>query len=353
MILKRKKTEGNYEKKKKNLPLLLAVIALGIVFFIFLFFHSASDKRSAKDLVAFAGADRESEGSSPKDPASSKGEGLAFAPLTEETGTPLYDDAGNPLYADENGNVFTCGEKGDRFLYDWEGRPIYDSEGYRLCVDSYGNYYVSAQNGLKELRDEYGSVVFDAKGRKLFLDDYGNAYVLSEGDRVLVAGDGTPITDLEGNEIHLLGTAKDEVYATKESVRGEMKLAADAVHETIYGTSADAAAAYKTALHQAALSARNALHGAADATGDALRASPGTVGAFAKDTLQGAAEGAGEVLDSAGNAAVNTGNMWYSFLVNDWEKLKKDLVTPTEAFSGGNSPNALEDTEHELFPRGD
>ncbi|MBQ9511805.1 MAG: hypothetical protein IJR58_01265, partial [Lachnospiraceae bacterium] len=317
------------------------------LFFVFLIYTAFRANLSAKDLRGTSsetdvlGKQREKEG-------------LSYAQLTDEEGNPLYDNDGNLLYVDEEGNVFMIDKDGHRKLVDWDGNAIFDEESRRMCVDPYGNYYVLDDSGRMELKDEYGKSIFSADGRKTYLDSYGNAYVLEDdGMEVLLASDGTIVTDLNGNRILLTGLASDKLYATGQAYRTHMKLAADATHEAIYGTSAAFGESYKSALHAAAMRTRQALHQAADATGAYVRDAYGNLRDSAGNLVDEAASGAEGAVNVAGEAAAESANTWWSFLVNDWNKLKKDITTPLSEFENGNKPNALEDEHYELFHWGD
>lgn len=336
----RRKTEGNYEKKRKNYPLIAAVVLFAAVFLGFLVLSAVRGSVSAKDLVASAGAGKtvtEDEGAY----------ALTFAPLLDENGCSVYDNAGHTLYVDEDGNVFYEDEDGYRRLVGWEGQPILDHEGTHMCVDLCGNYFVPATSGLWELRSEYGTPVCDEEGKGLHVDTFGNFFVIdASGGRVLVTASGKSVTDTNGNRVFLTGSAQDAIYGTSRRLREEKTLAADYVHETIQGASEGAGEAFRGHIQSAALRTRETLRVAADKTGDFVRESADDFRESSLEAVEGVKNAASDVEESAKGAA----NSWYSFLRNDWEKLKKDLVTPADEFSNGNIPNPEENEINELFP---
>lgn len=341
-LFHQKKTEGNYEDRKKNLLLLLLVLVFAVFFLTFLAVSALKGSVTAKDLVSTGGGQREEEAL-----AKEGAYELTFAPLLNDDSSPVCDNEGHPLTVDEEGNVFYEDENGDRLLVGWEGQPITDEEGRRLSVDRYGNYYALDESGRRALRDEYGRPRCAEDGKTLYVDSYGNPYVLDDdGAKVLTGASGEKVVDTNGNRVLLTGSAQDAVYAASGALREKKDLAADKVHETLYGASARAGEAFRGHIRTAALRTRETLRNAAKATG-----------AFVRDSYEGIKDSPGEVLQGAGELAQDASdgakgiaNSWYSFLRNDWEKLKKDIATPASEFSDGNIPNPEENEIYTLFP---
>lgn len=342
----RKKT-GNYTKTKKTVPLLPAVIVFGILFFAFLAYTVASGNTSAMELREKSGlSERDASGGS-LSPA--RKPGLSFLMLEDQDETPLYDHDGNALFADERGNVFSIDFENRRRLSGWDGNPVYDEGGDEMYVDSYGNYYTQEEE-RRVLKDEYGHAIYNSDGDALYVDLYGNAYVRgASGEKELVAADGAPVTDLEGNRILLTDSIADAAYATGESVRTGSALAADSAKGAYQDTAQRAEDAYASATKQAAERTRHFLAEAAANTKSALQRPGGDLATDTKALLQDSAENVSERIGDVKDQAITSGNSWWSLLVNDWNKLKKDMLTPTGEFGKGNTPNPVEQNEYDLF----